>query len=357
MEFVVNNADDLVLIFLNSLVDSSRLEWFPSSNLDRIHKNAGETGLDQALMLLDILNDDSLRDVLEGPHANRLRDWHRKGKQKLQHIWEFHSNLCKAFVENTSAIPSSAIRLIGSSLLHLDSDLSLSEILTNRNISLESEAFKAFRLLRNVITAVSRNEERGLSFERIASYIILHLANHVLRIIESLRYHDRTMRGSSSDTKKSFKRARLLELMCTFLELFSACTAWILRESGRDRSENWSKFQQKLRHTLVSPVLRHQKIDTTGVLQEIATMANCILRQTAVSSFSATTKPFAAFSCSEYLEKEVFYSVFRRSAQLFIASAVNKDVESLQNAILEAVLNSADDRKILFPTLLVRHFH
>jgi hypothetical protein len=337
LEFIVNNADDLLFTFLNSLLDSSRLEQFPSRNLQRIQESTGEIGLEEAVKLLDILNDDSLQDI---------RDLQWKRKQKLEEIWEFHSNLGKVFTENTLQVSScSSIKVIGESLLNFDSNLPQSRIPTSDTISLESEGFKSFRLLRNIISLVSRTEDTDLSLERIASCLVLHLSNQVLRIMESLTYYDRSMSGSSSSKKTCFKRARLTELLFTFIELFSACTAWILRESGCQRSENWSIFQRLIRDKLISPILRKdQKIDSTCALQEITTAANCILRRTPIPSFSLPKHP-GVLSCLKDLDEELFNGIFRRSTQLFIATAFNEDVSSLQNAILEAVMNSSDEKE------------
>ena len=336
MEFINNNSDGLLFSFLNSLLDSSRLEQFPSKNLERIQDSSGDIGLEEAVKLLDILNDDSLQDI---------RDLQWKRKQKLEEIWEFHANLGKAFTENTLQTSSSSTKVIGESLLNFDSDLPQSRIPISDTMSLESEAFKSFRLLRNIISLVSRMENTDLSFERIASCLVLHLSNQVLRIMESLTYYDRSMSGSSSSKKTCFKRARLTELLCTFTELFTACTAWILRESCCHRSENWSIFQRQIRDKLISPILRKdQKIDATSALQEIALSANCIIRRTPIPSCSMP-KPPRISSCSNYLGEELFNGIFRRSTQLFIAMAINGDVASLQNAILEAVMNSSDEKE------------
>jgi hypothetical protein len=56
--FVSANSEAILFNFLGTLLDSNRLEIFPSCNLERIEGVAGEVAAQQALTLLDLFNDD-----------------------------------------------------------------------------------------------------------------------------------------------------------------------------------------------------------------------------------------------------------------------------------------------------------
>ena len=335
--FVFEHADDMLFNFFKVLLDSSRVEKFPSCNLERIRESSGKSGTEQALLMLDLFNDDSFQEVDDGLQGTMLRKLQNRRRKRAAEIWNFCFKLGTAFAKNDSP-DSRSITMVGTALVNLDSDLFQEFNFLDNVISLENEIFKTFRLLRNIVSYTATNDASFVTFERISSCLLLLLANHILSIVQSLKYNDQTCSG------REYKKARLSELLSSFVELFVASIAWILREGAKNTSKIWSFLQTYLRDRLLSPILKNQTIDSTIVLQEIISAARFVLSGPHSEGVSLPTITcIRLVGCSKYLGGYFLTSILRRSKQLFVATALNPQNLGLQNAILEAVIGSSDN--------------
>jgi hypothetical protein len=338
-KFISNHADEMFYTFLASLLDSSRLETYPSCNLDKIREKAGKQGLEQACNMLELLNDDSLLGSSNDQQFIRLRRVQRRHREKAAETWDFAKKLGSAICDVDSDNPSlSPFKTIGKALLNQDSTQQLDALETNFS-SLENETFNIFQVIRKSISAASTGQKNNVTFEKTASFCLLVLANQILRIVQSLKYHDQCSNATSKRTDREFKRAGLSELLTCFVELFVASMAWILRESRYGNSEAWSFFQRQMRDKFLSPILRRQPIDVTNALQEMILSAKSCITCTR-RLVASTIMPPSLVGCAKYLDGYLFTSAVRRSRQLLIASALNEQTVGLQNALLEAVIGS-----------------
>ena len=336
-DFVHEHASDMIFNFLKALVDSNRLEKLPSCNLERIGKSSGRAGTEQALLVLDLFNDDSFQDVNNLRQGNALRKLQLKRRKTVSEVWEFCSKIGKALAKK-DAPDTRSVAMIGKALLNLDNDLLQEFNVSDDAISLENETFKIFRLLRNIISYSTTNSTSFVAFENISSAVLLLLADHILNIAQSLKYNDQT----SSD--KEYKKAKLTELLTSYVELFVSSAVWILQEGAKNRSKTWSFLQGYIRDRLLSPILRKQPIDTTIALQEIIVAARFVHTGPHRDSVSLPAIHCVGLvGCSKYLGDCFFASVLRRSKELVVASAFNPQNLGLQNAILEALLGCGDD--------------
>ncbi|KAL3911087.1 MAG: hypothetical protein SGILL_007420, partial [Bacillariaceae sp.] len=325
-DFVVGNASDLLVTVLSYLLDSRRLETLPSCNLDAIQASSGEAGLDRALTFLDLLNDDSLQQSTNT--SKRLRLLQRRRKEKADEVWKLCTNFGSALCQDSLVNLPQQVKALGQILLKVDSDLSREIQTANNLISLESEAFKVFRLLRSVISAASRSNDIDPAFaENIAA---------------CLKYMDQTASGSSQDLDQQFKRTTLNNLLTSFVEVFIATTAWTVREVGTNNgSEKWSNLRRILRDKLLSPVLRRQSHDATNALQEIVLSAKSLLHNNVTREWNATGIP----GCGKYLGDALYPCILRRSKQLLVAATLHDDMANIHNVLVEAVLVSKDDEE------------
>ena len=342
-KFVLEHADAMMSTLLKMLMDSSRLEKLPSCNLERIGESTGQSGTKQALLMLDLFNDHSFQDM-EDRHGTRLRKLQTKRRESVTGIWNFCHELGTAFAKN-DAPHTLSTAIIGGALLNLDSDLLQEFPLLDSTISLENETFKIFRLLRNIITSAVTNDASYVMFERISSCSLMLLANHILRIVQSLKYHDQTCSASSGSNDREYKKARLSELLSSFVELFIASTAWILREGANNTSKPWCFLETYLRDRLISPILKNQSINSALVLQEIIAASKFLLGGPYSQGVSLPTiKCMGLVGCSKYLVGYFFNSIIRRSKQFLVATtALNRKNISLRYAILEAVIGSSNN--------------
>ncbi len=348
--FVSENADKLIFNFLKALVDSSRLEKLPSCNLERIGETSGRVGTEQAMLMLDLFNDDSFQDINDTNQGSTLRRLQNRRRKNVTAIWDFCIKMGTAFTKSNAPVTVS-ITAIGNSLRNLDDDLVRKFYLSDDVISLENEIFKVFRLIRNIVSYSATNMKNFLAFESIASCLLMLLANHILSIAQSLKYNDQT----SSD--KEYKKAKLTELLDSFADLFVSSAAWILQEGAKNRSKVWSFLQTYLRDRLFSPILRKQSIDTTVALQEIIAASRFVHAGPHSENVSLPAIHCVGIvGCSKYIGDCFFASILRRSRQLIAATAFNQQNLGLQNAILEAVSGCSGDLDDIGPWLVGSSF-
>ena len=344
--FVFENANDMLSNFLKALMDPGRLEKLPSCNLERIGEKSGRVGTKQAILMLDLFNDESFQEINDQDKGSALRKLQNKRRRSAIEIWNFCRNLGTAFVENNSNHTAS-ITSIGNSLLNLDCDLIQKFEHKDDIISLENETFKAFRLLRNIVSYSATKYATFENFEKISSWSLLLLANHILNIVQSLKYNDQT----SSD--KEYKRATLTELLTSYIELFISLASWVLQEGAKNRSKTWVFFQSYLRDRLFSPILRSQPIDTTIALQELVVAARFVNAGPYDEGIPLPSiNCVGLIGCSKYLGGCFLTSILRRSKQLLVATALNPQNLGLQNAIFEAVVGSSNDLEKAAPWIV-----
>jgi hypothetical protein len=89
--------------------------------------------MEQAITLLDLVNDDSLQAMSEGPEGARLRHMQRKRQEKLSQIWDF-CHLIGLMLSKNTTDDAAPLTKLGNALLSLDFDPSTTDV------SLENEA-------------------------------------------------------------------------------------------------------------------------------------------------------------------------------------------------------------------------
>lgn len=333
---VSEDADLLLFNFLGSLTSSGRLESFPSRNLERIRATAGEKGMEQSIALLDLFNDDRLQIGSDEPGSVRLGRLQRKRKRKATEIWDFCHQLGSMFSRISCGPHSAALTNLGGVLLNIESD-------RTTDISLEDEAMKVFRLIRNIVSSAASQGTDFTVFERVSSYLLLSIGNQTLLVLQSLKYHDQASCRTSPDNDQDLKRSRLNELLSAFVELLIATVTWIIRENPLQTSESWSSIQRNLRDHFLSPILRKQVINISIPLQEMVLSARRFLFAP-MSCASPTGGSTVLVDCEKYIRCDsIFSALVRRSRQLMIASVRNTKFVSIQHSLLEATLCS-DDR-------------
>jgi hypothetical protein len=334
--FVGENTDLLLFTFLGSLTSSSRLESFPSRNLERIREKAGEKGMEQSIALLDLLNDDSLQQNSEGPgNALRLGRIQRKRKRKATEIWDFCRQLGSVLSRVVGAPDSVPFAKLGRDLLDLDIDRSTV-------ISLEDETMNIFRLIRRILSSAANEDVDFAVFERVSSFLLFAIGNQTLLVLQSLKYHDQASCRTSANKGQDFKHSRLYELLSAFVELLVATLTWIIRENPLQVSESWSCIQRKLRDNFLSPVLRRQGVNLSITLQDLVVSTKRFLVNPRAPQ--PVARGTALVDCDRYLRPDsIFFALVRRSQQLMIATARNTQFVSVPHALLEAATSSSED--------------
>jgi hypothetical protein len=343
LDFVLANSEAILFNFLASMLDSGRLEMFPSCNLERMRADAGEIAAQQALTLLDLFNDDFSE---ESRDTNRddlgaMAGIQRRRRQKAESVWEMCQNLGAAVSRphqsnHERSLLSEFTSTIGRILLDTDSDLSTRPQSFLNSMSLEKETSKCFKVLRGIISGLARHDKNHLSsFERTASFCISVVVTHILRIVQSLKYHDQTCTGGSQENEKDFRRARIAGLLSSFSELFVALVSWIIRESRHDCSEQWNFLLKQLRERVICPLFRRESIDLTVSFQHILMGSHMVLSKTD-PTFMASRTMAGLPGCSKYLD-ELGGIIIRRSRQLLFSTSQNL---SLQSALVDAVIKS-----------------
>ncbi|KAG7359615.1 hypothetical protein IV203_034713 [Nitzschia inconspicua] len=341
-KFVFKHLDVLLFSLLSSLLDSRRLESFPSCNLDRILERTGNSGLEQALALLDLLNDDTLP---ERSQSSRIGQLQRRRRKQAAEIWSFCANFGNALVVVSDAgMSRGPFSNFAHALLHVDEDLPRPFACQINLISLEKESFKVVCFLRSFISRVATCADVDIILvERVASWSLFSLANQILGISRSLRYHEQSAANQSRDFEQSVRGSKLSNLLSCYVEIFVCLVVWIIRELRHDGSAKWTELLRVVRDKFLSPVLRRQPGEITAVLQDIAASAKATF---GINTFQES-KSVGIPGCAKFFGGEFFKSIVRRSKQLLVTSALNKEFRSLHNAILEAVLNAGKNEEDL----------
>lgn len=348
--FISTNIEAVLFNVLAALLDPSRLEIFPSCNIERIEAGAGELASQQALTLLDLFNDDAPKappDNSDFRELGVMASIQQRRRHKADQFWELCDKLGSAFtrlghseVDDPSSFP---LLTVGAALLESDNDLPRRPPSFSSPLSLESETAKCFQLLRGIISACStkRGIQNRITSERLASFTVGVIASHILRIVQSLKYYDQTCSSTrQATTEEAFRRAKLTELLSSFSELFIAVLTWILREMYHSGSTGWHSLLAQARDRLINPILRREHVDLTDSLQQIVLASKCVL--TGTHSRNIATR--GILGCSKYLD-EMFDCLVRRSRQLIVAAVMTPQHLSLQSSLVEAVIAAKDQEE------------
>jgi hypothetical protein len=312
---VAANGEEILFNWVETLLDSSRLEIFPSCNLERIRENGGEPAEQHAMTLFHLFNNESgvrnqptLRGIFAGIQ--------RKRRHHADHFWAFSKSfgqsLCQ--IDGANCANVDLVRGLGDILKEEDSDLPSKPESLLSFISVETEALNAFKRIRGITSVSAKNFHNSrFGFGRIASFMIATILTQTLRITQSLHYHDRTCDTEHENDRKDFRRAKLVELLSCFSELTVATLSWIVRESRHDKSGPWQFLLSQIRDRFFCPILQQQKVDLTVVLQQIVLAARSLLTGTSRQNNALSGSP----ERSRYLEG-FFGIVIRRSRQLLI---------------------------------------
>ena len=320
--FVGNHTEAFLFNFIGTILDTKRLENLPSRNLERIRKLHGDDGVAQALTMLELVNSG-----LENSGLNRFQ---LKTKAKLGVVWQFGKNLGLALRAHTPTEGSGvdSMAALGDVLLH---DFSVDA----SHISLETEAARCILLLRGIISALANGENPNCSlFEKTSAFIVGTVIKHILRILQSLKYYDKTCNLGGSANKADMTRTKISELLAVYTEMFIASVSWILRETRHNSSQRWSSFLDKIYDDLIFPVIRRQTVDLTIPFQQLLVMSKSVLEPR--TRFEIPTAAPGLPGCSQNMF-DLFNSVIRRSKQLLLARFRNR---SVQSTLLEGVRNS-----------------
>jgi hypothetical protein len=309
---VAANGEEILFNWVETLLDSSRLEIFPSCNLKRIRENGGEPAEQHAMTLFHLFNDQDMarnQPTIGGIFAGIQRKRRRNGDDFWAFSKSFGQSLCRIYGVNCDVV-----RGLGDILKEEDSDLPSKPGSLLSFISLETEALIAFKRLRGITSVSAKNYHNSrFSFGRIASVLIATVLTQTLRITQSLQYHDRTCDAENENDRKDFRRAKLVELLSCFSELTVATLSWIVRESRHDESGPWQSLLSQIRDRFFYPILQQQKVDLTVVLQQIVLAARSLLAGTSRQNNAVSGSP----ERSRYLEG-FFGIVIRRSRQLLV---------------------------------------
>jgi hypothetical protein len=312
---VAANGEEILFNWVETLLDSSRLEIFPSCNLERIRENGGEPAEQHAMTLFQLFNnEDGARNqpTLGGIFAGIQR----KRRQNADDFWAFSKSfghsLCR--IDGANCAHVDLVRGLGDILKEEDSDLPSKPGALLSLISIEAEALNAFKRLRGITSVSAKNFHNSrFGFARIVSVMIATILTQTLRITQSLHYHDRTCDAENEKDRKDFRRAKLVELLSCFSELSVATLSWVVRECRHDESGPWQFLLSQIRDRFFCPILQQQKVDLTVVLQQIVLAARSLLAGTSHQNNAVSGSP----ERSGYLEG-IFGIVIRRSRQLLV---------------------------------------
>jgi hypothetical protein len=338
--FVKAHSESIAFNFLGVLLDSRRLEIFPSCNLESIRDNAGDAAGEQALALLDAFNSCSQDQVFDGAIEAMARI-QRKRRRKAYGVWNSCRALGQALSPQTTVPGSRSFEeTLAVVLQDKDTDLSSKPESFLDSKSLEQETLECLRLLRTLVSVCAEcNSNRRASFESLVAFLLALVISNTLKIVQSLKYQD-GHESRNPDGDKTMRWIKTKELLGAYLEMIVTLTSWILRESRNDVSDKWTSLQLRLRDSFLSPVLRREHADLTVSFQKILTASISVITSTRNQAADATVAGIPG--CSKYLDGIVDRFV-RRSRQLLIASSKCSHFLSIQSYLVEAVVGSVGD--------------
>lgn len=321
--FVGTNIELFLCGILQALLDTNRLEIFPSCNFDLIRSLGGEGIAREILAELDVFNglEPARLANMSIKELQSIADTQRRRKARAEAPWELLESLGDALSQQSQLSVAAVLKTI-------DNDLPSSYVESLHAACLEKECFSCFALIRNVVSAVSQRHRP--MFESIVSQIVRIVSTEMLRILQGLRYFDQTDLGGSQDSATTSGRAKILSLFNSYSELFVATISWILREAPADAPLSWKLLQGQLCERVVYPLLRRQNVDLILSLKSV--IAACqstpggfpvsVVHTSGIPGFSAHIEP-------------LFDAAFRRCRQ-FVLAPIQSSV--LQSYLVDGLL-------------------
>ena len=183
-----------------------------------------------------------------------MANFQRKRRKSADEIWTFCHNLRLVECHAESATNFAALDGVDSVK---GLDLATLEI-----GSLEMECLKRFHFLCAMISGQCDTSIH----EQISALAVGTSASQVLKIAQSLLYHDRACSG---ENRKDPRRANLVELLSTSLDLTIGLFACIFRETRVKGSDKWESFLAKIRDLVITSVSQHKRTDHAVALAQI----------------------------------------------------------------------------------------
>jgi hypothetical protein len=340
---VAENLELFLCGIIRALLDCNRLEAFPSCSFALLMDAEGEGAMRQALVDIQLFNGNlSARPTNMSPRElEKIIESQRKRKEKIQQPWVIIEILGIAFKE-------SPLSVVGF-LHHPDHDLLSTFDESIDSACLEKEYFSCFVFLRNVITAVSKQETEITLYESISGNILALLALEMLRVFHGLKYFDLTNQGPAGQGESSPNRGKIVSLLHCTSELFFAAAAWILRGSRSDASSGWKAVTTHLCDRIFHPLLRRRRFDITSNLGLFIETCRSVIPRPMLSGSVPNT---GTTCCSKYFD-HCYDVVIRRSRQLvsgpFLTSV-------LLSYMIEGVNESEPDMEIPLSELIGKSF-
>lgn len=350
-EFVKEHSEIFTFTFLQRLLDSRRLEIFPSCNLEGIRDIGGDPAGEQALALLDAFNNCSQTDAVDGTLA-RLQ---RKQRRKAYSIWNACKELGYALSEQSTGIGDFSFReALAAVLQERDIDLPSKPDSFLDAQSLEQETLECLRLLRTLVSLCKKCDSQSrASIESVMAFSLALVVSNTLKIVRSLQYQDsHEARNPGGD--KTMRRIKTQELLCAYVEMFTTLVSWILRERRRDVSDQWNSLELRLRDSFLSPVLQRKHVDLTISFQQILYSSVAVI--TGTRSQASETIIGGISGCSQYFGN-LDRRIVRRSRQLLLASSKCSHLLSIQSYLVEAVAVSVGDAEDQNPLIVGASFN
>lgn len=326
---IIRHYEPFVFNVLSILLDSCRLEIFPSCNLERIRDQAGEEAGEEALTLLDLFNSNANSDGAIGAMA-RIQ---QKRRNKADEAWKFSENLGMALVSKREGGGNFRC-MLGEIFQNIDVDLIQKPVSFLDSKSLERESLKCLKLLRTLISVCSpSNQAEKSSFERVVSFSISLVITHMLKIVQSLKYQDR-IGSRNHDEDSTARRTKTQELLAAYVELLITLVSWVHREDPTDLSDPWKYLQSQLCDLFLFPILRRQPLDLTSSFHQILKASLSVITN---NSQAIKTTFIIVPGCSQYLDN-LLVTIMRRSRQLLIASTKTTKNSRIQHYLIDALI-------------------
>lgn len=355
-EIVKANFERVLFNVLGMVFDSQRLQVYPSCNLERIRKDAGDTIGEQALNFLGIFNDCE-SDEMFGTGVEKIAKVQRKRRRKAERVWFICHQAGQALLASESDPNIRSVEgRIASILGKRDLDLGPNAQWLLDSSSLEKEAFQSFQLLRTLVSAIDIKEKnRAVSMESVLAFAVSSIIMQSLRTMKSLKYQESVVTRDSSN-EQEMRKLMTEELLRTYLEVFVALIAWIFRNSRDGVSTHWNKFELQLRDSFLSPILRSQSIDLAMTLQQLLKTSLAVIK--GVGSAPSPNLRLGSISGFSSYTGDILHGIMRRSRQFLIASSKKADFLSLPSSLLQgAIVCIEGDEELALPRYLGSAFN
>lgn len=250
---------------LESIVDPSRLEIYPSCHVSLLRNVGGDSAAREGIAILDVFNSVE-SPALDDEEYHAIAKKHKRRKILAESSWD----MVYVLLDN---LPANLQCLSGTLKAAATNENQEQYVSTLTAASLEKEASRCFRFIQGVVSALSSHDTAH--FESFAMTIVCILSSHVLRLSQSMKYQDQTTLGNLDDNGLAYKRARTAALYSVFVELFIASTLWVIRKTPKQLTSGhtWKLVLNQLYEGLYYPVMQHRKIDLTPNFKKI--IDNC----------------------------------------------------------------------------------